>query len=141
MKQCIKCKQWKAKSCFSPSKEGKYGLQSRCKKCRNIEQKIKRGTQEGKRAFRKSVLKCKYNVALKQYNKMFEEQKGVCAVCRKPETAQVGKTIRCLCVDHNHKTGKIRGLLCRNCNVVLGVVKEDKERLLQLALYLEQHNG
>lgn len=46
-----------------------------------------------------------------------------------------------LCVDHNHTTGDVRGLLCRRCNMVIGNVEESKELLTTLIDYLEVHNG
>ena len=63
---------------------------------------------------RKHLLKRLYNMTLKQYDQMFEAQNGNCAICGLPELMSR------LSVDHNHETGKIRGLLCRRCNSGLG---------------------
>ncbi len=66
---------------------------------------------------RKAKLKHKYNLSIEQYNKMFIEQNGLCYLCNKHECI--------LCVDHNHKTGEIRKLLCRTCNSALGGFHDD----------------
>lgn len=84
--------------------------------------------------FRRHVLKKEYGLSLEDYNYMLEKQGGVCAICK-----QLCSTKRSLAVDHNHVTGKIRSLLCRDCNVALGLMKENPELLRDAACYLEQH--
>ena len=81
-------------------------------------------------------LKCKYGLTLDDYEQMLEEQNGCCAICNTHYT----EFTKLLAVDHCHKTGKIRGLLCINCNTALGKFK-DSSFILQTALeYLEVHN-
>ena len=63
----------------------------------------------------------KYGITAEQYNKMLAEQNGVCAICGRPP-----KTKR-LHVDHDHKTGKIRALLCMMCNTKLGIIEHPKK--------------
>lgn len=65
----------------------------------------------------------KYNITLIQYEQMFEAQGGVCAICGKPP----GK--HALHVDHNHVTGKVRGLLCFSCNGALGWFEKLAEKI------------
>lgn len=74
----------------------------------------------------------RYGVTREMYETMLEGQGGVCVVCR-------GEQIRgwSFDIDHDHATGRIRGLLCRLCNVTLGNVGDDPERLRRLADYLE----
>ena len=57
-----------------------------------------------------------YGITLEEYNQMFNEQEGKCKICgrHQSEMKQV------LCVDHDHLTGRVRGLLCKYCNVMLG---------------------
>lgn len=74
-----------------------------------------------------------YGLTIKEYERMLEEQKGLCAICAKPETR---KKQRRLCVDHCHETGKIRGLLCQRCNSVLGYMKDDPNLLQSAVEYL-----
>lgn len=78
------------------------------------------------------ILKSKYNLTTEQYLDMYYAQQGCCAICGKPET----ELKRSLYIDHNHKTGKVRGLLCPNCNFFLGYVKENIDTLLNMATYL-----
>ena len=90
----------------------------------------------------KVQLKYKFNITLEQYDKMFEEQKGSCATCDKPETCKDKYgNVRRLAVDHNHKTGKVRGLLCAACNHSLGNIKEDIATLLKMIVYLRKYNN
>jgi len=71
-------------------------------------------------AARKSTLKYLYKISLEEYTRLLKQQNGVCAICKLP---QVDKR-KYLCVDHDHKTGKVRGLLCNLCNVGLGAFKD-----------------
>ncbi|MCK9154521.1 MAG: endonuclease domain-containing protein [Paludibacteraceae bacterium] len=75
----------------------------------------------------------KYGISLEMYNEMLEKQDGKCAVCGKT-TTENGK---CLAVDHDHKTGKIRGLLCNNCNVSVGFLQDNPELALVIHEYLK----
>jgi Recombination endonuclease VII len=73
------------------------------------------------------------------YEQKLAEQHGVCAICEKPETAKRNGKVMRLSVDHDHKTGKPRGLLCAACNRAIGLMKEDPQRLEAAAGYLRQH--
>ena len=83
--------------------------------------------------------KRKYGISVEQYTTRFAEQGGVCAICRKPEKmlANNGLNIRTLAIDHHHQTKQVRGLLCQNCNTVLGLVQEQPSVLHAAAEYLE----
>jgi hypothetical protein len=70
------------------------------------------------------------------YAEMLVEQRGCCAICSsKLNTSRYTK----LAVDHCHKTGRVRSLLCTNCNTALGLMKDSPERLRAAAAYLEAH--
>jgi len=75
-----------------------------------------------------------FGITLQTYNGMLDAQGFVCAICEAPELAR-GKR---LAVDHCHKTGKIRGLLCRDCNLGLGWFSDDVERLKRAAQFLRE---
>ncbi len=77
-------------------------------------------------------LKRYYNMTVETYYKMLADQNGVCKICNK--TCSTGRE---LCVDHCHKTGKIRGLLCGKCNTGLGSFNDDKDKMLVAIKYLE----
>lgn len=69
---------------------------------------------------------------------MFDAQDGRCAICGDKET--YGEGTRKLPVDHNHTTGKVRGLLCSACNLSIGKMKEDPVLFRKAALYLERYS-
>ena len=83
---------------------------------------------------RKYGLLNKYGLTLEDYNEMFSTQNGECAICR---THQRDLNIS-LAVDHDHSTGKVRGLLCKNCNLMIGNAKDDISTLLHAIEYLEK---
>lgn len=76
-------------------------------------------------------MKALYGITLQDYNTMFDEQDGVCAICFAPPNRNRFN------IDHDHSTGEVRGLLCWRCNVTLGKVADDPELLRQMANYLE----
>ena len=89
--------------------------------------------------YRKQNLR-KYGLSVEDYIRLLEQQHGVCAICSQPEPQIVNEKRRNLVVDHNHQTGKVRGLLCTTCNVGLGMMQEDPVRLHSMIRYTEQHN-
>ena len=93
------------------------------------------------KAIRKCWLKAGYGISLDQYDKMFQEQNGVCAICGKKETSINQYGVKRLAVDHDHKTGKIRGLLCFKCNVIIGHLGEDWVLTKKITEYIHKHNG
>jgi hypothetical protein len=81
-----------------------------------------------------------YGISADEYDMRFAEQGGVCAICRQPETqlgGRRGTTRLSLAVDHDHASGRVRGLLCRNCNRGLGYFNDSPDRLRAAAAYLE----
>jgi len=79
------------------------------------------------------ALKRKYNISIEEYNKMFEEQKGCCAICGIHQS----NFKKALHVDHCHATGKIRKLLCIRCNNALGFLDDNIDKLKRCIEYLE----
>ena len=92
---------------------------------------------------RNNGLKRYYGLSLETYNVMLASQDGVCAICRGLETyiPNGHGAPKPLSVDHNHETGQIRGLLCSNCNYLVGHCKEDRNVLIEAIKYLDKHNG
>lgn len=80
-------------------------------------------------------IKSRYGITVEEYSKMYDDQKGLCAICGKDNG-----DIR-LHVDHCHTTGKVRGLLCFLCNSALGKVKDDVAVLEKAILYLQKHQS
>lgn len=79
-----------------------------------------------------------YGLSEGEYLLLLDRQGGVCATCRRPETARDHGRVRPLSVDHDHETGMVRGLLCSKCNSAIGYADDEPERLLELAIYLER---
>lgn len=83
-----------------------------------------------------SMLKRKYGITIEQFDLMLAGQGGNCAICRMPPTA--GKPLH---VDHCHSTGRVRGLLCHQCNWYLGKVDSDPGLIGRMQQYLESSNA
>lgn len=81
----------------------------------------------------------RYGITEEEYNELHTKQGGVCAICGKPETMKQKGTLKHLAVDHDHETGKIRGLLCTKCNASIGQMYEDPILLRKAADYIEYH--
>jgi len=73
-----------------------------------------------------------------EYNEMSFKQSGTCRICCEHETAKIKGTIKRLSVDHDHKTGKVRGLLCNRCNHILGLLKDNAYIARRITQYLEE---
>ena len=141
MKTCCKCGQDKSLDQFNSDKR-RGSLLPRCKTCRAADQKRWRMEKPGYEVERYQSLKTetrerhlvrKYGVNLMDYAAMLSAQGGKCAICRASEEDQFKGVFH---VDHCHATGKVRGLLCRGCNHMLGVVGDDPEILLRAVKYL-----
>ena len=88
--------------------------------------------------YRKSELRRKFGLTLEDYQGMMDKQNGLCAICERPETAiRLGKVLP-LAVDHCHRTGENRGLLCTACNIGIGSLQDDPELLRKAAEYVEK---
>ena len=82
-------------------------------------------------------IKRSYGISLDEYSKMLNDQGGVCFICKKLETRNVKGAIGRLSVDHCHKTGTVRGLLCFKCNSSIGKLNDDIEIIRRAADYVE----
>lgn len=168
-KKCSKCKCLKLKTEFYKDKRTKSKLQSECKVChksnidaikrkeyrkqyyiKNKQKSIKQSanwnsnnkearkntifkyesSKKGKMAKRKKVLK-KYGLTLENYETLYKNQEGKCAIC---ETHY-----EVLCVDHDHKTNKVRGLLCKSCNKGLGIFGDTENGVQKALQYLTKN--
>ena len=129
-KQCTKCKEWKQETEFFKDKQKSSGYRPDCKTCNTkrstkwqIENKDKRASIQ---------LKHQFGIKLDDYNKMLEKQNSKCAICTKDITEFKTR----FHVDHCHKTGNIRALLCVNCNHGLGAFMDNEELLTKAKDYL-----
>jgi len=167
-KICTRCKKTRVLSKFTKQKECKDGVRSICKHCDkewranyylNNKEKIKKSVSQWQKENRVLVyarkksyykkhpikrkqyqrlcnLKYKFGMTVNDYNKILKNQNYTCAICHKKESKQ-----KHLSVDHNHKTGKVRGLLCSNCNNTLGLLYEDIKILKSMITYLRKDRG
>jgi hypothetical protein len=85
-----------------------------------------------KRKIRGYKLK-QFGMTHEDYEAMLASQNGVCATCKKPEKVRQGYGLKHLAIDHDHQTGRVRGLLCQNCNLMIGH-SHDSIELLQAAI-------
>lgn len=85
-------------------------------------------------AYRSIIMKHRYGITLKEYNKLLISQNNVCAICKNGETLK-GRTN--LSVDHCHNSSKVRGLLCDSCNKGLGFFEDSPELLNNALDYLK----
>lgn len=134
-KICNGCRRLKPIGEFCKRSSRPCGRVSRCKDCRTQTHKKWVGLQKLSSAYSDRVkdnnLKRGYGLSLVEWKQMLESQNGVCAVCRLPMT-QVN-------VDHDHLTGKVRGLLCQPCNNGLGCFKDSVSSLSSAIHYLNHH--
>lgn len=131
------------RKCFDKNIKTKiYKLESRiCKTCKT-EQNIENFTSKNSKYSKKECQKChnlrKYNINYKEYLEFLNKQNGLCAICKRKELIMnVSNKISDLAVDHCHKTGNIRGLLCNRCNISLGGFDDNIEYLKNAIKYLE----
>lgn len=83
-------------------------------------------------------LKAIYGITLLDYNEMFEKQNGLCFICGNPEISGISRDNNLL-VDHNHATGKVRKLLCNNCNRGLGAFRDNIAIMERAIQYIKDH--
>lgn len=131
--KCPNCNDTKVEN-FYVDKNG-YRTVKYCKEChkQRCKEKWHSMTQIEKQATR---VKAMYRISPEEYVEMHRKQDGKCAICETKPTTKRG-----LHLDHNHTTGKVRGLLCHGCNVALGSFKENTNLLSKAIEYLRSKNG
>lgn len=78
-------------------------------------------------------------LSLDDYDQLYAQQNGKCAICNLPESKILHGRVTNLSLDHCHLTGKVRGLLCYSCNTGIGKLKDDPNLLVAAAIYLESY--
>lgn len=139
-KECPSCKDPNA--VFNTSKTTKDGLRSYCKSCektRNInwrklnKERCKAYDNNRKERKREQSYRRKYGISIDTYESMLKEQNGSCMICHRAELKD-----KKLDIDHCHRTGKIRALLCARCNKTIGLLEDDRQLALNMIAYLDK---
>jgi len=120
-KTCCVCKEEKSLEEFNNASGRIDKKHTMCRRCASKQNKEKVKTLEFIEHRKNYMLQWYHGITLEDYNKKFEEQKGKCAICGMHQT----ELKRPLVVDHDHKTGKMRGLLCNLCNWGLGSFQDN----------------
>lgn|SRR5215216_641273 len=148
-KVCARCKRELPRDEFTAQPRMKSGLKSYCRKCcgdharelyrrkaeqyratRNARNKLIYTPEKG----RKNHIRFKYGITWEEYNELLTAQNNMCAICGATEPGGKGDWH----IDHSHKTKQIRGILCAGCNIGIGHLGEDPERMLLAAAYLRE---
>jgi hypothetical protein len=147
-KYCEKCRQYlpiysfkkvTTKAALSKYPDGYYWCCSSC--YANLEWVYKKGEEPNSRKYRRrekrirriKAIESRYGLTQEEHQDILVKQNNLCAICQKHIEGKV------LCVDHDHTTGKVRGLLCGNCNVGLGNFKDNTEVLQAAIAYLQKY--
>lgn len=146
-KKCYGCKKFKALVEFSKNAAMKDGLDNHCRCCRSKKRKKQKRSGKQKRARKNwsnsdkgkvsrfcTYLKHKFNMTVQQYEVLLKRQNNKCAICKNNLPYRTQGT----CIDHNHQTGKVRGILCRNCNLGLGFFQDDLDLFVSAMSYLQR---
>jgi len=143
-KVCSVCKEEKPFSEFKKRSQLKSGIGARCIKCvskmnKSINIKwINDHPDRWRLISRLNSFKSRgISITPDEYKILLEESGILCNICNKPNTHKYGH----LCLDHNHSTGKARGLLCHKCNVAIGMVYDNVKLLQKMINYLNKHNS
>lgn len=138
-KSCSKCKEKKSTDQFSRRQftpSGNWGYVSWCHACRSV--KFKKNWSEG--TYRDSVYRRKFGITIADYDRILVEQEGCCDICGTDTPQGHGAKNKRFSVDHNHSTGKARGLLCHHCNIALGSFKDNIESMAKAIDYIRKHS-
>lgn len=144
-KHCLSCNSLKPLGEFGKNSQGAGGIQATCKSCKNDYNKQYYAANRDKER-KRSRLK-RYGLTDYLFANLWDKQCGECGICgvrlldigdyatgrNRPENA--------CCVDHDHETGKVRGLLCMSCNLLIGYAKDSPARLDAAKKYLIQLGG
>jgi hypothetical protein len=126
LKWCPECGTVKALDDFPRNRSQQSGRGTYCKPCHN---RIVRANKELHGGARNYHLRRRYGITAEHFDQMLAEQAGLCAICREAPAEQV---------DHDHRGGRVRGLLCFNCNGALGQFRDRRDLMLRAIAYLDR---
>jgi hypothetical protein len=122
--KCSRCKQWKALSDYANDAKSKSGKMHVCKGCQ----------------YDRSIQRL-YGVTSEKYDSLLQHQCGLCAICGASADSDrnraQGKQRQHLCVDHDHETNAVRGLICHHCNMAIGLINDSPTIASRMSAYLQ----
>ena len=139
MKVCRVCKEEKEETeYYHVNRRGSNpeARHTECKKC--AIKRIRASQSQTLERRRDRHYSRRYGISLERFEEMVLEQDGKCAIC---ETTEPGGKHNQWAVDHDHESGDVRELLCKDCNIVLGLVEDSPEHLQRLIDYILKHNA
>lgn len=130
-KACRECRKVKLSAEFHRNRHDRTGLTAYCKPCARIRNNRWQASPQGKARIRINRRYRNFGLTEEAFRKLLASQNGRCAICKcnTPGSQSWG-------VDHDHKTGKVRGILCAGCNLALGGFKDDRSIILAAADYI-----
>lgn len=136
-KRCSRCRKYKAFDEFYKDKTLAYGLRTECIICRREIEKgyYHRDKSKSRARFRRYL----YGIEPEDFERMWEEQGRACKMCGVHLDKEFGRMKNTCHVDHDHETGKVRGLLCLQCNSLLGMAQNRPGILLAAMRYLKEN--
>lgn len=139
MPQCIECTKQRNKHSYIRNKETRLNYRKSYYENNKevIREKQKKYNDQHKDRKRDLVYQKTYGITLDSYLKMVVDQDCSCAICNTHQN----NLDRRLHVDHNHINGKVRSLLCHNCNTAIGLMKEDTTLLQKMIDYLKENDA
>lgn len=137
---CVKCNETKHHSAFSKRKNSPKNY-SWCRQCVNANSHSWRKERGGKLKERERHLRKAFGITNSEYETMVIQQNNLCAICKEPESYkhQLTDSPCKLAIDHDHATGKVRQLLCRRCNQILGQFNDNVDLFKACIDYLNKH--
>ena len=141
MPECTYCNKTKDQELFVKCTISKSGYRRMCKDCNNsyyAKRRIEKYEQVRayeKKFHRERALRYNFGLSEEDYQQKLKAQCNTCAICNKSETENKQR----LAVDHCHSTGIVRGLLCSQCNLALGLFTDSLEKLQSAKAYLEKY--
>jgi hypothetical protein len=140
-KFCPGCRNERPIDAFGVDRKRPNGRDPYCRDCKRSRNRDTYHRNKHKRDISKCVAttkRCKYGISREEHDLLVRVHAGRCAICGRPETMVRRGKVQALCIDHDHRSGKVRGLLCSFCNLVIGYAREDAEILRKATMYLEK---
>ena len=135
MKKCTRCLEVKPDKMFSIKKKNKGGLEHNCKACRAVYFRGRRSPKVLYSKYKSNLLN-KYGMKIEALQYWTDKQKGCCACCG--VSLIVPESPHQFCIDHDHETLRVRGLLCKSCNTGIGLLGDSLQGLQKAQKYLRE---